>query len=120
MKNIVADPEYLDITLAPDAEFIHPVRSSYTAAAYPIAGEGMCGGDDDRRIRNRDLISLARGTKSGLPHRRTGCGFFFFLGKPFGEPVARRGPIVMNTQDELRQAFREYLEGTFIKKKAGV
>jgi len=46
-----------------------------------------------------------------------GFRFLFFSGKPIHEPVAWRGPIVMNTTEELRQAFREYEEGTFIKKK---
>jgi hypothetical protein len=44
--------------------------------------------------------------------------FLFLSGKPIGEPVAWRGPVVMNTPEELRSAFEEYADGTFIKKKA--
>jgi hypothetical protein len=47
-----------------------------------------------------------------------GFRFLFFSGKPIREPVAWRGPVVMNTAEELREAFREYADGTFIKKKA--
>ena len=118
VRNIVADPEYLDITLAPYTGFSHPVKSDYTAAAYVIDGAGLCGGNDDRILQNRDLILFGTGNEIRVKASATGMRLLFFSGKPFGEPVAWRGPIVMNTQEELRQAFQEYQDGTFIKKKA--
>jgi hypothetical protein len=120
VENIVADPEYLDITLSPGTVFLHPVKSGYTAAAYVIDGAGSCGRKDDRIMQNRDLILFGEGDEVRLDASENGLRLLFISGKPFREPVAWRGPIVMNTQEELRQAFREYQEGTFIKKKAGV
>jgi redox-sensitive bicupin YhaK (pirin superfamily) len=116
VKDIVADPQYLDITMGPDATFSLPVKEGYTAFAYVISGEGTFDTGEGYRIGNRDLILFTDG--SSLWGRSFGKGFrfLFIAGKPIHEPVAWRGPIVMNTQEELREAFREYDNGTFIKK----
>ena len=118
VRDIVADPEYFDVTMGPDAVFSHQVREGYTAFAYVISGEGTFDPKEGYQVNNRDLVlfgnSLSvRGLSSGRDFR-----FLFFSGKPIHEPVAWRGPIVMNTTEELRLAFREYEEGTFIKKEA--
>jgi redox-sensitive bicupin YhaK (pirin superfamily) len=116
VQDIIADPEFFDVTLGPDMVFAHPVKEGYTALAYVIGGEGTFDPKDGYQVNNRDLVLFGnglsvRGLSSGM-----GLRFLFFSGKPIHEPVAWRGPIVMNTNDELRQAFREYEEGTFIKK----
>jgi redox-sensitive bicupin YhaK (pirin superfamily) len=118
VKDIVADPQYLDVTLGPDTVFSHPVKEGYTALAYVISGEGTFDADEGYHIGNRDLILFSNG--SLIWARSLGKGFRFLLiaGKPIHEPVAWRGPIVMNTREELREAFKEYDEGTFIKKSA--
>ena len=120
VENIVADPEYFDITLSPDTIFSHPVNGSYTAAAYVIEGAGFCNKKDNRVLQNRDLILFGEGDEVRMESSENGMRLLFFSGKPIHEPVAWRGPIVMNTQEELRLAFREFQEGTFIKKKAGI
>ena len=120
VENIVADPEYLDITLSPETVYTHPVKSGYTAAAYIIDGAGFCGGSNEGTVQNRALVLFGEGTQVRFESSGNGMRLLFFLGKPFREPVAWRGPIVMNTQEELRLAFREYQAGTFIKKKAGI
>ena len=118
VTDIIADPEYFDVTMAPDTVFSHEVRGGYTALAYVISGEGTFDNKEGYQVNNRDLVLFGNGLS--VVGRASGQGFrFLFLsGKPIHEPVAWRGPVVMNTQEELRQAFREYEEGTFIKKKA--
>jgi len=69
-------------------------------------------------VNSRDLVLLGNGSSIWARSSGRGFRFLFFSGKPIHEPVAWRGPIVMNTNDELRQAFQEYEEGTFIKKNS--
>jgi len=118
VRDIVADPEYLDVSMDPDAVFSHPVREGYTAFAYVIGGEGTFDPREGYQMNNRDLVLFGNGPSIWARSSGRGFRFLFFSGKPIHEPVAWRGPIVMNTTDELRQAFREYDEGTFIKKSA--
>ena len=118
VQDIVADPEYFDISMDPNTVFSHPVKEGYTAFAYVIGGEGTFDQKDGHPVNNRDLVLFGNGTSIWARSSGRGFRFLFFSGKPIHEPVAWRGPIVMNTTDELRQAFREYEEGTFIKKNA--
>ncbi|MDP2797201.1 MAG: pirin family protein [Methanoregula sp.] len=118
VKDIVADPQYLDVTLGPDTTFSHPVKEGYTAFAYVISGEGTFDAEEGYRISNRDLILFSDGSSCRARSFGKGFRFLFIAGKPIREPVAWRGPIVMNTSEEIRQAFKEYDAGTFIKKKA--
>ena len=68
---------------------------------------------------NRSLILFDRGDEAALQAGEDGIRFFLISGKPLQEPVAWYGPIVMNTQDQLRQAFEELQGGTFLKAKTG-
>ena len=119
VKDIVADPQYLDITLGPDTPFSHPVKEGYSAFAYVISGEGTFDAEEGYHVGNRDLVLFGDGSSIWAKSFDKGFRFLFISGKPIREPVSWRGPIVMNTKEELRQAFKEYEEGTFIK-KAGV
>ena len=116
VKNILAEPEYLDITLDPGIVFSHPVRPGHTGAAYVIGGRGEFGASGGWPAGNRDMILFSDGNRIHARSGEEGFRFLFFTGKPFREPVAWRGPIVMNTDAEIREAFREYQDGTFIKK----
>jgi redox-sensitive bicupin YhaK (pirin superfamily) len=118
VKEIVADPQFLDITLSPDTTISHPVKEGYTAFAYVISGEGTFDTEEGYRISNRDLILFNDGSSIWARSFDKGFRFLFISGKPIREPVAWRGPIVMNTPEEIREAFREYDEGTFIKTPA--
>jgi redox-sensitive bicupin YhaK (pirin superfamily) len=118
VRDIVADPEFLDITLGPDTVFEHPVKPGYTALAYVIGGEGTFDADEGHPVGNQDVILFGDGSSIWVRSSGSGMRFLFLSGKPIGEPVAWRGPIVMNTPEELRLAFKEYADGTFIKKKA--
>lgn len=116
MDRIVIDPEYLDCSVPAGVEFVHPTRRGYTAFLYVIGGRGVVGRTE---VRDKTLVlfedgdELAASAASDSPLR-----FLLLTGKPLGEPVAWRGPIVMNTQEELNVAFQEYRDGTFIKQGA--
>ena len=118
VKDIVANPQYLDVTIAPDTSFTIPVHEGYTAIAYVIGGEGTFDTLEGHQTANRDLVLFGDGSSVWTRSFATGLRFLFFSGKPIHEPIAWGGPIVMNTRDELRLAFKEYADGTFIRKNA--
>ena len=115
VKEIVVDPQYLDITLGLDTTFSLPVKEGYTAFAYVISGEGTFDSEEGYRIGNRDLILFNDGSSIWVRSFGKGFRFLFIAGKPLREPVAWRGPIVMNSNEEIQKAFSEYEAGTFIK-----
>ncbi len=111
VRDIVRPPEYFDVTLAPGTEFVHQVPAHHTVFIYVIEGAVTIAGEEV----GTDTVALtgegdALGVSSG-----DGARFLLFTGEPLNEPVAWRGPIVMNTQEELDLAFYEYQQGTFIK-----
>jgi hypothetical protein len=114
VKDIVIDPEYLDIAVPPKTEFVHEVKKGHTVFAYLIDGEGRFS-ETAETFGAEDLIIFEDGGQVSVETSKTPLRFLLISGKPIGEPVAWYGPIVMNTEDELRLAFEEYQNGTFIK-----
>jgi redox-sensitive bicupin YhaK (pirin superfamily) len=115
VKDIVADPDFLEVSIPPGSRFAVRVKPGYTAFAYVIGGEGTLD-EPGPSLKNHDLALFSDGEKVIA----TGIGtqpfrFLFLSGRPIHEPVAWRGPIVMSTEEELKVAFREYRDGTFIK-----
>jgi len=135
VKDIVIEPEYLDVTIPAGESFTNPVPRGHTCFAYVIGGRvRFCEEQDcfdysssgenyfdflnrDPYLGNHSLVVFNDGDTVQATAGVEGAQFLLISGKPLREPVAWYGPIVMNTQDELRTAFREYQEGTFIKKK---
>lgn len=132
VQDIVTDPRYLDITLPAETETILPVTQGHTAIAYVIAGNGyFCrekqpfayevretsyyGAQQEPLIGKESLILFEDGDQIYITTASESLRFLLMSGKPIGEPVAWYGPIVMNTQEELEIAFREYRDGTFLK-----
>jgi hypothetical protein len=132
VTNIVIDPEYLDVSVPPKTEFVHAVPTGHTVFAYVIDGAGYFDEGRDCYDYDSEGMSYFEITRDCLIGKETlvlyGSGdavkvttaggparFLLVAGKPLGEPVAWYGPIVMNTREELRAAFSEYEEGTFIK-----
>ena len=119
VQDIVIDPEYLDITVPPKSSFTHSVKRGHKAFAYVIEGEAYC--DEDRgsnafgMVGAESLVIFDDGDEVVISTEDGAVRALFVSGKPIGEPVAWHGPIVMNTQEELRIAFEEYEKGTFIK-----
>ncbi len=112
VKDIVVDPEYLDVTLPGDGAFSHPVKRGRNAFAYVFDGAVDFAGAP---ARSGTLAVFGDGDSVEIRAGGEGARFLFVAGRPLGEPVAWYGPIVMNTQEELRTAFEEYRDGTFIK-----
>jgi redox-sensitive bicupin YhaK (pirin superfamily) len=112
MDDIVIDPEYLDCMVPAGKTFLHPTDPTYTAFVYVIGGSGKT---DGQALENGRLVLFDEGEQLAVSAADEPLRFLLLTGKPLNEPVAWRGPIVMNTQAELETAFREYREGTFIK-----
>jgi redox-sensitive bicupin YhaK (pirin superfamily) len=134
VKDIVIDPEYLDFMIPPGSEFIHPVKDGHTVIAYVIEGKGYFCREknpftyevegtnyfDIQRnlfVDSESLVFFDKGDQVFASAGDEPVRFLLISGKPIGEPVAWYGPIVMNTQEELRIAFEEYQKETFIKHK---
>lgn len=132
VRDIVIDPEYLDITVPAGSEYTRPTKRGHTAFAYVIDGtgyfckekkpfsyemEGVNYFDLSREasLRNGDLVLFDDGDQVMVSTEKDPVRFLLLSGRPIGEPVAWYGPIVMNTRDELRIAFEEYNNGTFVK-----
>lgn len=116
VKEIIADPDYFDISLGEGRSFHHQVRQGYTCFLYVFAGEGFCG-PAEKILKNRDLALLSDGDQFTLQTTGESFRVLFLSGKPIHEPIAWGGPIVMNTREELELAFQEYRDGTFIKNR---
>ena len=134
VTDIVIDPEYLDVTLPPHSEFLHPTRRGHTVFAYVIEGKGFfC---KEKRpfshevegrnyfdmewepfVGNEMLVLFGDGDQVMVTTETEAVRFLLISGAPIGEPVAWYGPIVMNTDEELKVAFEEYRNGTFIKSR---
>jgi hypothetical protein len=116
VRDIVIDPEYLDVTVPVKTEFIHPTKAGHTVFAYLIEGKGyFC--EEKKLLTNENLVLFDDGEQIIVSTEDEPVRFLLITGKPIGEPLAWYGPIVMNTQGELKIAFEEYNNGTFIKNK---
>lgn len=135
VENVVIDPLYLDITIPAKTTFTFPAQPGYTALAYIIDGkasfceesdpfsyqrEGSNYFDMDHSslLGDRTLILFEDGENIKVVTKNDLVRFLFISGRPINEPIAWYGPIVMNTEQELRQAFAELQNGTFIKTSA--
>ena len=136
VQDIVIDPEYLDVTLPVNTIYEHPTKSGHTVLAYVIDGGGYFCAEKkpfsfaaegvnyfdmqtDPMAVNGTLILFEDGEKVYIETEDKHIRFLLVSGKPLREPVAWQGPIVMNTQEELRIAFEEYRQGTFLKTNTG-
>jgi redox-sensitive bicupin YhaK (pirin superfamily) len=133
VEGIAADPTYIDVTVPPGKRRRLPVEKTRHAFAYVFAGSGkFCNASSPLAVPteslgwadtalpteadNRSLILFDSGDDVEVQAGEDGIRFLLVSGKPLQEPVAWYGPIVMNTQAELQQAFEELQKGTFLKK----
>jgi quercetin 2,3-dioxygenase len=132
VTDIVIEPEYLDVTLPANTVYLHPTKRGHTVFAYVISGKGyFC---EEKKsftyeteglnyfdmethpsLSNGALVLFEDGDKVYASTEDEPIRFLLVSGKPLGEPIAWYGPIVMNTQEELRIAFDEFRKGTFVK-----
>jgi len=132
VQDIVIDPEYLDVTVPPQTDFTRRLEEGYTVFAYVIEGAGYFEPERDpygyevegknyfdfKReclVRSESLVAFEDGDEVAISAADEGLRFLLISGKPIGEPIAWYGPIVMNSQEELRTAFDAYQHGTFLK-----
>jgi hypothetical protein len=132
VRDVVTSPEYLDVNLPPGRSFTHPTPRGHTVFAYVIGGKGaFCQKNDpysyeeegenyfdmkrSRLLGDRHLVLFGDGDRVSVTAEVEPVRFLLISGKPIGEPIAWSGPIVMNTQEELRIAFEELDRNTFIK-----
>ena len=112
VREIVTDPEYLDVALPAGRTFTHPVTPGYTVFAYVFEGQGCFPG---AAATGALVLYEPAGDTVVVTTDKTPVRFLLVSGRPLKEPVAWSGPIVMNTKEELDTAFREYGAGTFLK-----
>jgi quercetin 2,3-dioxygenase len=117
VQDIVTDPAYLDVSLPPESSLNHPISADHNVFAYLFEGQVYGDGARDRLIGAGNLIFFGAGDTVEITTTGTAARLLLVSGKPLGEPVAWYGPIVMNTQEELELAFREYQQGTFLKRQ---
>lgn len=132
IDGVAADPRYLDVSVPPGVTRRLPVETPRHAFAYVFAGDGSfrdasdpqpvktelvdaSGSPGAETIGNRSLVLFDGGDEIVVRAGAEGIRFLLVSGQPIQEPVAWKGPIVMNTQAELHQAFTELRQGTFIK-----
>lgn len=115
VQDIVTNPGYLDITVPANQNFENSTEPGHTVLAYVIEGEGFFDPESSSPTKKENLIQFDEGEKISITAGDEAVRFLLITGKPIGEPVAWHGPIVMNSQEELQQAFEEYRNGTFIK-----
>ena len=113
VKGHNVEPVYLDIEIEKEKEFNFNLPSTHNSLIYLIEGEVKVGEQNHDPVKDSTLIILTRGEKlkvSGL----TKAKFLLISGKPIGEPIARGGPFVMNTKEEILKAVQDYHNGTFV------
>ena len=130
VEGVAAEPQYLDVWVPPGRRRSLPVATSRNAFAYVFGGSGrFANASDPQPVKtdrigsvaegeeadNRSLVVFDSGDEITVQAGEQGIRFLLVSGKPIQEPVAWRGPIVMNTNEELRQAFEEFRAGTFLK-----
>jgi redox-sensitive bicupin YhaK (pirin superfamily) len=133
VRDIVIDPEYLDVSVPAGTMFSHPVKPDHAIFAYVFEGQAYFDRGKDSfayQVEGANYFDFVRdcliGSESAVLYDQADeinvmttdkpVRFLLISGKPLKEPVAWYGPIVMNTQEELRKAFDEYNNGTFVKK----
>lgn len=113
VKNIATNPVYLDIRLPAGTEFSEPVATSNNKFIYIYSGSLSLPDTGNRitKLETGDLAILGQGEKLCITAGADGANCLFLSALPLNEPVARGGPFVMNTRDEIEQAVRDYQEG---------
>ena len=108
------EPIYFDVEIEKDKEFIFDLPPAHNSLIYLIDGEIKVGEQSHDQAKNSTLIILSKG-KNLKVFSLTKAKFLLISGKPIGEPIARGGPFVMNTKEEILKAVQDYQNGTFVR-----
>jgi redox-sensitive bicupin YhaK (pirin superfamily) len=117
VTGIAANPIYLDVSVPAHASFIQPIHRGHTAFAYVFEGEAKFAGDDKEdgtEVSSPRLVVLGDGDYVKVVTGAIPVRYLLVSGKPLHEPIARYGPFVMNTEEEIEQTLLELRQGTFV------
>jgi hypothetical protein len=109
---IAAEPTYLDVSLPSGGSFVQPIARGHSAFAYVFEGEARFG---ENLVASPKLVVWGDGDSVEVSAEKNPGRFLLVSGKPLNEPIARHGPFVMNTREEIEQTLRELRDGTFIR-----
>ena len=107
---VVTEPIYLDVALTAGGKFEVPLPAAHNAFAYVFEGAAQIAGE---KVGRGELAVLGRGDRFEVEAGAEDARFVLIAGRPLHEPVAKYGPFVMNTADEIRQAVSDYQSGRF-------
>ncbi len=118
VRDIAAQPLYMDVTLQPGAQFDLPLPEMHTAVLYLFEGKVSLEQDTEALsapVEAVRLLVLGQGDHMRLHSVGQGpARFMLMAGAPYGEPIVPYGPFVMNTEEEIRQALSDLKSGTFV------
>ena len=117
VTGIAANPTYLDVSIPARASFSQPIERGHTAFAYVFEGEAQFTGEareDGTWVSHPRLVVLGDGDDVKVVTGERPVRMLLVSGKPLREPIARYGPFVMNTQEEIEQALLDLRRGTFV------
>jgi redox-sensitive bicupin YhaK (pirin superfamily) len=108
-------PLYLDVEVQPESEWQLNTDPESTLFVYLISGQAVFDPGSEELIPEKTVVLFDEGDQFWMRTGKSGARFLLLSGKPLNEPIAWGGPIVMNTKQELNQAFQDLREGHFIK-----
>ena len=114
VKKHNVDPIYFDVELGEKKNFNFKLPKTHNSFVYLIEGEIKIGKNKHNQIKGSTLILLKSGKELNI-YAETKAKFLLISGKPIGEQIARGGPFVMNTKEEITQAISDYQSGKFVK-----
>jgi redox-sensitive bicupin YhaK (pirin superfamily) len=120
-RGVISDPStdvlYLDVALPTDAPFSLPLDASHNAFVYVFEGSARLAGDS---LAKHTLAVLGSGDAVDITAGADGARFILVAGRPIGEPVVQYGPFVMNSREEIEQAFADYRDGKLVRTRAAM
>lgn len=115
VSEIAADPTYLDVSIPAGSSFSHPVSRGHRAFAYVVEGEAWF--EPDGTVSHTRLVVLGDGDYVKVLTDKSSVRFLLVSGKPLNEPIARYGPFVMNTREEIEQTLADLRSGRFARER---
>jgi hypothetical protein len=117
VEDPATDVRYLDVTLAPHAHFSVPLPTEHHAFVYVFEGAARVADDD---LPQHHLAVLGDGDAVDIEASGEGARFILVAGRPIGEQVVQSGPFVMNSREEIEQAFADYRDGRLVRARAAM